>query len=128
MFLPIRTTELRTPEELSTLIHCTCFTSNCNKICGCRKTGMRCEKACQICRGETCLNAADIVGDDNDDEDSSNDLADDDVTQEIELIIKLGYLDTIIEVYDQNNSHNDDDDDNAADDNMNSEKINESGE
>lgn len=60
------------PSELLKLVYCGCTTSDCSKICNCRKAGMKCSRACKGCKGATYTNASDIV-DNTDDGDKNED-------------------------------------------------------
>ena len=65
---------------------------------------MRCTRACKSCHGENCLNSADIVDlnredDDDDYENTPEDQNPKGIAPESEIIIKPGYLQIIQGIY-----------------------------
>lgn len=73
LFLPIRTIEPLAPPELLKLVYCTCTIKNCQKTCSCKKAGMKCTRSCKGCKGQSCMNASDLVGEVNEDEEDDDD-------------------------------------------------------
>lgn len=119
VFLPVRTNEPLAPQELLTMVHCSCSASNCSTRCSCKKAGLRCTRACKSCHGESCLNSGDIVEEKNDDDDDEEIVSDQDteeITSEREFVIKPGYLQIMQGIY-GSNSDDDDEDDNNNDNN-----------
>lgn len=66
--LPIKTTRDPAPQSILTYISCQCKIG-CTKACGCRKAGLKCSIICKNCHGQTCDNTADIIIDDNEEDD-----------------------------------------------------------
>ncbi|KAG5898818.1 hypothetical protein JTB14_018778 [Gonioctena quinquepunctata] len=56
---PVATTADPAPELLLNTISCKCKTT-CGKMCGCRKSGLKCSVLCHNCNGETCENVVSI--------------------------------------------------------------------
>lgn len=56
---PIATMADPAPEFLLKTISCKCKTT-CGKMCGCRKSGLKCSVLCHNCNGETCENVVSI--------------------------------------------------------------------
>jgi len=63
VYVPIGTDDAIAPDDMLTVILCSCNTDsskgNCrSKACTCRKYGLHCMPACKNCYGELCTNAA----------------------------------------------------------------------
>ena len=53
---PIFSEDPLIPDELLKKIHCGCK-SGCTKRCSCRKYGLKCNRFCKSCKGNTCSNS-----------------------------------------------------------------------
>ena len=69
-FYPKTTNLPPAPSDLLKIIHCNCTTDCSTARCTCQKHGMKCSLACGNCHGSSCMNAIEMIADD--DEDQSN--------------------------------------------------------
>ncbi|KAG5869235.1 hypothetical protein JTB14_023032 [Gonioctena quinquepunctata] len=87
-----------------------------------KKAGLRCTWVCKSCRGKNCLNSADIVEVNQDDDDNDDNFLEDQSSEEIlpdsEIVIRPGYLKIMQGIYgsysDDDNEDTEDEDDNST--------------
>ena len=64
-----KTTDLPpAPPDLLKIIHCNCTTDCSTARCTCQKHGMKCSLACGNCHGSSCMNAIEMIADDDEDQ------------------------------------------------------------
>ena len=64
-----KTTDLPpAPSDLLKIIHCNCTTDCSTARCTCQKHGMKCSLACGNCHGSSCMNAIEMIADDDEDQ------------------------------------------------------------
>ena len=80
--VPIATTRDPAPQSILTYISCQCR-KGCTKACSCRKAGLKCSIICKNCCGQSCDNKADIIINDNE-EDDPTELLIEEVEEELD--------------------------------------------
>ncbi|XP_045475385.1 uncharacterized protein LOC123686399 isoform X2 [Harmonia axyridis] len=82
MMIPIMSNAEPAPKELIDKVSCSCKTNCLSARCGCKKSGLKCNKFCKSCQGQSCDNASarsfNLEDDENEDkEDEERDDSDD---------------------------------------------------
>ncbi|XP_045473349.1 uncharacterized protein LOC123679859 isoform X2 [Harmonia axyridis] len=82
VMIPIMSNAEPAPKELIDKVSCSCKTNCLSARCGCKKSGLKCNKFCKSCQGQSCDNASErsfnLEDDENEDkEDEERDDSDD---------------------------------------------------
>lgn len=68
---PIPMTNAVAPSSLLEVMFCSCTTTGCATVCGCRRAGLYCTAACTNCAVNDCTNCKPMLAEDADDGDPS---------------------------------------------------------